>query len=114
MKKEKTSSIQSESKIKKITKEDADTIKGYKVIVTDLDTGNTYDEIITDCMIMVARNKENEPEIRQTAITKCPPQVILGVLNSLKTIEKQLALELLKDITTIMTENVEDNEDEDE
>lgn len=67
----------------KMSKEEAEReLKGYKIIIEDLKTGEKQ-EHISDCILAVFNNK-GDKSATQLAITQCPPYITLLCIKAMQ------------------------------
>ena len=92
----------------KMSKEEAEReLKGYKITVENLKTGEKQ-EHISDCILAVFNNKDGK-SATQLAITQCPPYIALQCMKAIKKLEMSLLVEMVKDFGKVINE--EDDEE---
>lgn len=95
----------------KMSKEEAEReLKGYKITIEDLKTGEKQ-EHISDCILAVFNNK-GDKSATQLAITQCPPYITLLCMKAIKKLEMSLLIEMAKDIGKMADELDKDDADE--
>jgi len=95
--------MEKENIVKHLNDKEINNLKGYKITIEDLATGEK-DIVNTDCFMGVIHNKGNKGEVRQICITECPMFTTMNALKALDNLSKQVAKEALKGLAKAFAE----------
>lgn len=94
--------------VKQLTEEEAKNLKGYKVTIEDLETGEK-EEMCSDCIFAVIHNKDKEC-VSNIVMTQCNSLTMLKSMKGLEKVRREVMFTMLRGLGKIG----EDMFDEDE
>ena len=71
--------------------------KGFRLVITDLDSNEVVEDSIIDCFIGGISRKDAEDTTTSVSLTRCNPITIMGTVNSARKAAKRTLANLLND-----------------
>lgn len=71
--------------------------KGFRLVITDLDSNEVVEDSVIDCFIGGISRKEKESTTTSVSITKCKAITIMGTANSARKAAKSAVDNMLND-----------------